>query len=137
MVGKLILVVDDERDIAEIVSELLQGEGYRTTVAYDGQEALAALREHRPDAVVLDIKMPVMDGLEVIHRMRADPAFQDMPIVVLTATRVIKELEQEFRQCRVYHWISKPFESDELVRSVTNALLGSDPRGSDPKGLRT
>ena len=129
MAGKLILVVDDERDIAEIVSELLQGEGYRTTLAYDGQEALAALRRHRPDAVVLDIKMPVMDGLEVIHRMRADPAFQATPVVVLTATRVIEELEQEFRQYRVHHWISKPFEPADLIRSITNALQGSDPKG--------
>ena len=122
MAGKLILVVDDERDIAEIVSELLQGEGYRTTLAYDGQEALTALRKHRPDAVVLDLKMPVLDGIQVLRQMRADASMKATPVVVLTATRVIDELKQEFQQLHVHTWISKPFEPEEMLRSVTQAL---------------
>ena len=122
MAGKLILVVDDERDIAEIVSELLQGEGYRTTVAHDGQEALTAMRQHHPDAVVLDLKMPVLDGIGVLRHMRADTALQATPVVVLTATRVIDELREEFQQLHVHTWISKPFEPAEMLRSVTQAL---------------
>ena len=123
--GKLVLVVDDEKDIAEIVSELLQGEGYRTAEAYDGRQALEALRRQRPDGVVMDIKMPVLDGLEVIRRARADPALASLPIVVLTATRVVEELEEEFRQLKVRHWITKPFEPEELVRTVAEALKES------------
>ncbi len=123
--GKLVLVVDDEKDIAEIVSELLQGEGYRTAEAHDGRQALEALRRQRPDGVVMDIKMPVLDGLEVIRRARADPALASLPIVVLTATRVVEELEEEFRQLKVRHWITKPFEPEELVRTVAEALKES------------
>lgn len=119
------LVVDDERDIAEIVSELLQGEGYRTLVAHDGQQALELLHRQRPDAVVLDIKMPVLDGLEVIRRVRADPALASLPIVVLTATRVVEDLEQEFRRMQVHRWITKPFEPDDLVRTVGEVLEAS------------
>lgn len=118
----LILVVDDERDIAEIVAELLGGEGYRTVRAYDGQEALTALGQHRPDAIVLDIKMPVMDGLEVLRRLRKDPDYLRLPVIVLTATRVITDLQNEFRQLGVYRWISKPFEPDHLIATVRSAL---------------
>ena len=129
MAGKLILVVDDEKDIAEIVSDILRGEEFETTLAYDGQEALTAMRRLRPDAMVLDIKMPVLDGLQVIRHMQADPSLQGIPTVVLTATRVIEELEQEFRQYHVHSWISKPFEPEELIRCVTQALRSKENPG--------
>ena len=122
MSPKRILVVDDERDIVEIVSEFLRGEGYQVFQAYDGQQALEALERHRLDAVVLDIKMPVLDGLEVIRRVRQNPAFRKIPIVVLTATRVIQELQQEFQQLQVHSWLAKPFEPDQLIASVKTAL---------------
>ncbi len=121
MAPKRVLVVDDERDIAEIVSELLEGEGFQTLRAYDGQEALDALERHHPDAVVMDIKMPVIDGLEAIRRVRKNPALRSTPIVVLTATRVIRELEEEFHQLKVHSWLSKPFEPDQLVAAVKAA----------------
>ena len=126
MAGKLILVVDDEKDIAEIVSDLLRGEGFETAMAYDGQEALTALRRLQPDAVVLDLKMPVMDGLQVLRHMRADPSLQTIPVVILTATRVIEDLQQELQQLLVHHCISKPFEPEELVRCVTEVLKSKE-----------
>lgn len=122
MPAQRVLVVDDERDIAEIVSELLEGAGLRTLRAHGGREALEAMALHHPDAVVMDIKMPVIDGLEAIRRVRQNPALQATPIVVLTATRVIAELQEEFRQLRVHSWLSKPFEPDQLIAAVRNAL---------------
>lgn len=120
--SKLVLVADDEKDIAEIVSELLEGEGIRTIRAHDGREALAAAEHHHPDAVVMDIKMPVLDGLETIRRIRKNAALQKTPIVVVTATRVIRELQEEFQQLGVHCWLSKPFEPDELVAAVKVAV---------------
>lgn len=119
---KLILVADDEKDIAEIVCEMLEGEGYATVQAYDGEEALRIIRGRRPRAAVLDIKMPGIDGLEVIRRLRQDPDLKALPIVVLTATRIIRELEEEFRQLEVHSWMAKPFEPDQLIAAVKSAL---------------
>lgn len=120
--SKLVLVADDEKDIVEIACELLEDAGYRTLSAYDGQEALQAIQRDRPDAIVLDIKMPVMDGFQVIEHLRANPELSAIPIVVLTATQVIQEAQERFRQLGVTYWISKPFEPKDLVSAVTQAL---------------
>ncbi len=122
MAGPLILVVDDEKDIVEIICDLLAAEGFRTRAAYDGQQALEEIARQRPDAVILDIKMPVLDGLEVIRRIRAEPSTASLPIVVLTATQVIQELQDRFRELRVATWISKPFEPEDLLATVKHAL---------------
>ncbi len=119
---KLILVVDDERDIVEIVTEILQGSGYRTLSAYDGHEAITLLEKHRPDAVVLDIKMPVIDGIGVIRYLRSKPALAATPIVVLTATQVVQEAREQFRQLGVHTWMTKPFEPDDLCAAVNQAV---------------
>lgn len=122
MAGPLILVVDDEKDIVEIICDLFAGEGYRTCTAYDGQQALQAIAREKPDAVILDIKMPVLDGLEVIRRIRAEPSLASLPVVVLTATQVIQELQDRFRELHVTTWISKPFEPEDLLTAVKRAL---------------
>lgn len=122
MERKEILVVDDERDIVEIVCELLEDAGFATVPAYDGQEALEAIAKRRPDGVVLDIKMPVLDGIGVIKHLRRDPALAAMPVVVLTATRVIQDLKEQFKKLQVAAWLSKPFEPEELVAVVKQVL---------------
>lgn len=120
--SKLVLVVDDDPDIAEIVCELLQGEGHRTVTARDGQEALEVLAREKPDAVVLDLKMPVMDGVEALRRLRSQPALAATPVVVLTATQVAQDLKEQLLQLRVQRWISKPFEAMDLMGAVEAAL---------------
>lgn len=123
--SKLVLVADDEKDIVEIVCEVLEDAGFETMEAYDGQQALEAIAGKRPDAIVLDIKMPVVDGIEVIRRLRADPALSTIPVVVLTATQVIHESKEQFRQLGVFAWLSKPFEPQELVAAVKKAVGGA------------
>ncbi len=122
MAHEQILVVDDERDIVEIICDFLQGEGYRTLAAYDGGQALEALNRYHPDAVILDIKMPVLDGLEVIRQLRANPKLTSTPVIVLTATQVIRESEERFRQLKVATWMAKPFEPVDLLNAVAKAL---------------
>ena len=70
-----ILLVDDERDLVWAMRHSLSDEGYKMLTAYDGLEALAVARRHRPDLIVLDIIMPRLDGLQVCHRLRRDPPF--------------------------------------------------------------
>lgn len=83
--SRLILIVDDEFGLAEVIGELLSEEGYQTTLAANGKLGLARLAEARPDLVLLDVMMPVLDGPGMLRVMRADPAYADLPVVVMTS----------------------------------------------------
>ncbi len=121
---KTILVVDDERNIVEIVCEILKNKGFRTLRAYDGQEAIDALNRHHPDAIVLDLKMPVVDGISVIRQMRSSASLAQIPVIVLTATQIIQEAQEQFKELGIFRWMTKPFESEELCMAVGKAVGG-------------
>jgi len=80
-----ILLVDDSEINRVVTSRLLEMKGHSVTVAGDGDEALNRIAESPPDLVLMDVQMPVMDGVEAIRRIRTDPAFVDLPIYALTA----------------------------------------------------
>ena len=119
-----VLVVDDERPIREVLAELLSLEGFSVMTAADGMEALAAARRQSPDAVVLDLMMPRMDGLAFLHAFREAPEFALIPVVIVSA--MVRELEraQHLAQARML----KPFDFDELLRTV-HCLVGPEPSG--------
>ncbi len=119
---KRILVVDDEKDIVEIICDLLKGDGYRTLAAYDGDQALQMIGREPPDLVILDIKMPVVDGFAVIETVRAIPSLVSTPIIVLTATQIIQEVEDRLKNFNIQTCISKPFEPTELLAAVKRGL---------------
>lgn len=81
----LILIVDDEFGLAEVIGELLRDEGYRTALAPNGKLGLAKLAEERPALVLLDVMMPVLDGPSMLRAIRADPAYTDLPVVMMTS----------------------------------------------------
>src|SRR5437660_1147679 len=80
-----VLVVEDEPDIRALIAHHLTRDGFRCRTAADGLEALAQLRAHAPDLVVLDLMLPGIDGLELTRRLRAEPAWAALPIIMLTA----------------------------------------------------
>ena len=80
-----ILVVEDDRDIAELVAHHLQRAGYETDILHSGSAALPHIREHAPELVLLDLMLPGMSGLEICRAMRADPSLAAIPIIMLTA----------------------------------------------------
>ena len=81
---KKVLVIDDERDAVEMVKTILEDEGYEVMFALDGRAGLQVAREDVPDAVVLDVQMPIMDGMGVLIEMRRDPRLASTPIIMLT-----------------------------------------------------
>ncbi|MEI6726643.1 MAG: response regulator, partial [Actinomycetes bacterium] len=85
MTKESVLVVDDERDILELVKYNLDKEGYQVTIVETGEDALAAARTKMPDVVVLDLMLPGVDGLEVCRRLKGDLKTRGIPIVMLTA----------------------------------------------------
>ena len=82
---RTVLVADDDEDILQLVSFRLERAGYTVVTAADGQQALAAARQHQPDLAVLDVMMPGLNGYEVTRQLRADPATAAIPVILLTA----------------------------------------------------
>ncbi len=82
---KRILIVDDDPDLVETVSMMLESKGFATIPAYGGIEGLDKARKERPDLIVLDVMMPDKDGYAVCNELKKDPAFKEIPIILLTA----------------------------------------------------
>lgn len=82
--SKKILVVEDDKDLRDFYSELLESEGFTVLTAENGQIGLEAVKSQKPDIVLLDLMMPVMDGKEMLHQMRSLPASSKTPVLVLT-----------------------------------------------------
>ncbi|HSU79158.1 MAG TPA: response regulator YycF [Candidatus Angelobacter sp.] len=111
---KKILVVDDEQPIADILEFNLRKEGYEVVCAYDGEEALQKVEEEHPDMVLLDVMLPLRDGMEVCREIRKK---YDMPIIMLTAkdTEIDKVLGLEMG---ADDYVTKPFSNRELIARV-------------------
>ncbi len=131
MAGERILLVEDEARIAQFVERALIYEGYRVSVARDGQTGLSIARDNPPDLVVLDWMLPGLDGLEVCKRLRAA---SDVPILMLTAKDDIKDRVQGL-DAGADDYLVKPFSVDELMARVRALFRRSTPT-SKPEILR-
>jgi len=116
-----ILVVDDEEPIQELLRFNLEKEGYLVCVAKDGQEALKHVENDQPDLLVLDLMLPGMDGLEVCRKLRSNPKFQQIPIIMLTAKgeEIDKVLGLELG---ADDYMTKPFSPRELLARIKARL---------------
>ena len=120
MTGR-ILIADDDRDIAGFVELNLSLEGFAVQVVHDGQAALDAVQADPPDLVLLDVMMPVLDGVEVLRRLRADPATATLPVVLLTAKSLSADKVVGLT-AGADDYIVKPFDTLELLARVQTTL---------------
>ena len=118
-----ILIVDDEPNIVVPLEFLMRREGYDVAVAGDGQAALDALEAGAPDLVILDVMLPKLNGFEVCRRIRADPRWARLKVLMLTARGRDQEVEKGLG-LGADAYVTKPFSTRELVARV-RALLGS------------
>jgi signal transduction histidine kinase len=112
-----VLIVDDQVALHQVMGELLAGEGYYLGFASDGSQALALVEDMTPDLILLDVKMPGMDGFEVCRRLRANPRLAEVPIVMLTAL-ADSESRLQGIQAGADDFVSKPFDGTELLAKV-------------------
>lgn len=113
-----VLVVDDDPVIRSTVAELLLDEGYAVDQAGDGSEALTLIRQCTPDAIVLDLMMPVLDGWAFVPQCRSLPECADVPIVVMSATHGLHETAERLHAMGVRAVVAKPFDVDALIAIV-------------------
>lgn len=119
-----ILVVDDEPSIVRLVKATLTARGHTVDEAYDGIEALAQVKTHKPDLILLDIMMPRMDGIETRKRLLADPESKDIPVIHLSAVGDFEKQKQAL-DAGVTDYIVKPFAPADLGDRVADTL---DPK---------
>lgn len=119
----LVLVIEDEKDIARFIELELSAEGYNTEIAFDGVTGLSKFREVSPDLVILDLMLPVLDGLEVARRIRKT---SNTPIVILTAKDGIQD-KVEGLDSGADDYLVKPFSIEELLARVRAHLRRVNP----------
>jgi CheY-like chemotaxis protein len=117
-----ILIVDDEYTIAETLSEILAYEGFEPRTAANGQLGLESMEAKRPDLVLLDYMMPVMDGMKMIRAMKADPRWARIPVILMTAA------PPKALQAFAATWdalLRKPFDADHMMKVIRDVLARS------------
>ena len=120
--SKTVLIADDEPNIVISLEFLLKREGYQVLVARDGEEALQAIRTHRPDLVLLDVMMPRLSGHEVCQAVRADPALAATRILMLTAKGRATDVAKG-QALGADAYMTKPFSTRELAEQVAAMLV--------------
>ena len=124
---KRILVVDDEPDFCAIVQGQLEKEGFEVELAYNGVEGLEKVKANPPDAIVLDVMMPEKDGYEVCKELKADEAYAEIPIVLLTAVAShvtsTRYSHADGMSTEADDYLPKPASAEAIIKSV-KGLLG-------------
>ncbi len=117
----LILIVDDDEVNSMTVSSYLKVKGYRVLSAKDGKEAIALTKAHKPDLILMDIQMPVMDGLEATRQIRLDPNLVDIPIIALTALAMAGDRER-CMAAGASDYLAKPIKLKTLADTIWSIL---------------
>lgn len=118
---QMILLVDDYEEIREMLSRRLKRHGFEVAVAADGQQAIDGFDTVNPDLVLLDIKLPVMDGLSVARHLKTDPRRAGVPIIALSADGTAEDRDRALQAgCNDYH--PKPLDFSRLLEQIRAAL---------------
>jgi two-component system, cell cycle response regulator DivK len=119
--SKRILAVEDQEDNMQILRDLLTSSGYEMVEAENGEEALAAVAKHRPDLILMDIQIPIIDGYEVTRRIKADPALQSIPIIAVTS-HAMDFGEKKARAAGCDNFVAKPYSPRQLLAKIRQYL---------------
>ena len=119
--SKVILIVDDEQEVRSVIRSRLQASGYTTIEAADGRQGVELVKTRKPDLVLMDIRMPVMDGYAALHIIKADETTRNIPVVMLTA--VVNELhERATKGIGADGYVTKPFTPEKLLDAIGQFL---------------
>lgn len=128
MTKKTVYVVDDEKDVCELLKITLETRGLRVFCAHDGRAGLELLKSKRPDMLIIDLKMPKMNGYEVINAIKTDDHLKDLPIIVVTSLTQESNKTDDYwkKSLEVRDFITKPFSPIDLAKKVDAFLNNAD-----------
>ena len=121
---RTITVVDDDLEIVTLVRVILEQEGFNVGCANSGQQLFAGLEKEKPDLIILDVMMPVMDGLVVLARLKDAPETSSIPVILLTVLEQYEDVLAGYKTGADYY-MTKPFTRTQLITGI-NRLLGGD-----------
>jgi DNA-binding response OmpR family regulator len=116
---KTVLVIDDERQIAQVTCIRLKNAGYQTLMASDGIQGVEMAVAYLPDAILLDVRMPRMDGLHALAELRSRPETHDIPVVMLSASLIDKPAALD---AGARFFLTKPFDATNLIAAICTAV---------------
>ena len=119
---KVILIVEDEPKNLKLASDLLQASGYTTIEATDGKQGVELAKAKNPDLILMDIQMPVMDGLEATRILKRDTTTKDIPVLALTSY-AMKGDEERILEAGCNGYLAKPFDIQKLLEEVAKYFL--------------
>lgn len=123
----LILIADDNDIKLNTVGDYLLANGFRVIQTRNGLEAIQAVRDHNPELVLMDIQMPLMDGIDAIKTLRADRTFASIPILALTSRAMVGDQDRCI-EAGADEYLSNPVHFKQLVKTILSRLSGAKPR---------
>jgi len=121
--AKKILIIEDEQIMADLLQRKLSEEGYEVSLARDGEEGLAKMREVKPDLILLDIIMPKIGGIEVLEEMQKEPDLKKIPVIVISNSGQPVELDKAQRMGAEDWLVKTEFDPAEVIEKVKKNLL--------------
>ena len=116
-----LLIVDDESHFIDMLQIRLEANGYEVIAAYNGEEGLAKAKSESPDLIILDIRMPVMDGHEMLKKLRGDEQIKNIPVILCSA-KAQKDTEDIGQKADADDYIKKPFEASQFLAKIETLL---------------
>lgn len=122
-----VMIVEDDKIMGQMISEILDDVGFRVSMATDGQAALAKIKQEKIDFILLDLLLPEMDGFEVYSKLRESPDTQDIPVMIISAWADERNQEKGAKM-GIQHFLPKPFTEDELLFTILTLLIDNARR---------
>ncbi len=121
---KRIHVVDDDKDCIQLVKDFLESKDYEIITAFEGETGIAKAKTVKPDLIIMDIMMPVMDGITALQRLKDNPSTSKIPVIMLTSKDKDEDVLTGYKHGAEYY-ITKPFDLKQLILGV-NLMLNSE-----------
>jgi len=126
-----ILVIDDDRGTVEVIKKILVGQNYEVVTAYDGKEGIEKTKSEKPDLIVLDIRMPLMNGYEFMQTLRNDVVNTDEPMIPVIVLTAVEKMEKMFKAEGVKGYLVKPLDPPVLLAEIEELLKKSPFEGKE------
>lgn len=122
--AETICVIDDDKEICELIRITLETRGYKVIEAYDGEKGLNLVKKKRPNLIILDLKLPKMNGYEVLHHLQNSEEFGTIPVIILTVlTKGSRKSDEDWgKSMGVEDFITKPFDPLDILKRVRKLL---------------